>query len=302
MTQAPAHAYALPPAARRVITRPAGGVHHAIGLLALDALRDELLCYPKPGLVSLVDNGSHGDMHAGLFLRSMHALRGYFPAITAAGAEDAPFARLQTLGRTAEGDMLRATGGVNTHRGAIFCLGLLAAAAGRRLARGEGLTGRALGTTVRNRWGEAILASARATGRGPTSHGARVAQRYGQGGARAEAAAGFPHVFNVGLPALRHALQQTADYDRARVQCFFSLMAVVPDTNLLYRGGTEGLAFARHAARGFLAADGVHHPAWRSRARTVHAQFMRRRLSPGGSADLLAATLLVHHLAQGSGE
>ncbi len=302
MTQTLAQGCSNAPAPERVTALPAHDMHRVIGLLALDAMRDELRCYPKPGLVSPVDNGSHADMDADLFLRSLLALQDYFPAIAAAGAEDASFARLQALGLTAENDMLRATGGVNTHRGAIFCLGLLAAAAGRRLARGERLTARALGTTVNNQWGKAILAAARTTDRCPNSHGSRMAQRYGLGGARAEAAAGFPHVFDVGLPALRQALRQTADDERAKVQCFFSLMAVLPDTNLLYRGGPAGLAFARHAALGFLAAGGIHHPAWRARARALHAQFMRRRLSPGGSADLLAATLFVHHLAQESGE
>jgi triphosphoribosyl-dephospho-CoA synthase len=298
MTPAITRAYATPSAPAQDTAPPAPDVHSTIGHLALRALQDELLCYPKPGLVSPVDNGSHADMDADLFMRSLLALKGYFPAIAAAGADDADLAHLQALGKSAEGDMLRATQGVNTHRGAIFCLGLLAAAAGYRLTRNEGVTGGRLGRTVHAQWGRGLLANAQTHCATPLSHGRCVHQRYGLGGARAEAAAGFPHVFQIGVPALQLALQETGDNERARVQCFFSLMAVVPDTNLVYRGGLSGLAYAQEAAHGFLDAGGVSHAAWRARARVVHGQFIRRRLSPGGSADLLAATLFVHSLQQ----
>ena len=100
------------------------------------SLYDELSLYPKPGLVSLVDNGSHCDMDAGTFMRSLFALRRYFFHIAAAGAANAPFSELKRLGIAAERRMLAATGGVNTHRGAIFCIGMLCAAAGRCKALG----------------------------------------------------------------------------------------------------------------------------------------------------------------------
>src|SRR6478736_3489767 len=100
-----------------------------IGRAAIRALHTELLLYPKPGLVSAIDNGAHDDMDAGTFLRSIFALRHYFKAIASAGAAGSPFPILQHLGIEAEQRMLRATGGVNTHRGGIFCMGLLAAAA-----------------------------------------------------------------------------------------------------------------------------------------------------------------------------
>lgn len=264
----------------------------AIGRLVLRALHDELVCYPKPGLVSRVDSGSHADMDAATFVRSIFALRQYFPAIAAAGAARAPFAHLRALGLDAERRMLHATGGINTHRGAIFNLGLLAAAAGWLNARGDHETRQTLGETVQHRWGEAIARPAIAAAR--PSHGLRVAQRYGIGGARAEAAAGFPHVFGVGLPAFERSLARHGDRPRAAVQCFFSLVAQLPDTNLLYRGGADGLRYAQTAARDFLSAGGVAQPTWRVQASAIHREFVARRLSPGGSADLLAATLFVH--------
>jgi triphosphoribosyl-dephospho-CoA synthase len=262
-----------------------------IGRLALQALHDELICYPKPGLVSRVDAGSHADMNATTFLRSILALRDYFPAIAAAGVAGAPLSRLRDLGLAAERRMLRSTNGINTHRGAIFSLGFLAAAAGWQRANADGC-GTTLGETVRRRWGEAIAHSARDAV--PFSHGQRVARHYGTGGARAEAAAGFPHVFAVGLPVFEASLALHFDRERAAMQCFFSIMAQLNDTNLLHRRGIEGLRFAKGAARAFLAEGGVAHPHWRTRAGSLHREFIARGLSPGGSADLLAATLFVH--------
>ena len=109
-----------------------------------------------------------------------------------------------------------------------------------------------------------------------------------------EAAQGFPSVYEVGLPALRRgALNAPGDAEAARVEACFALIAALEDTNLLHRGGLAGLRFARRAARRFLDEGGVGRPDWRERARSVHDSFVARRLSPGGSADLLAMTLFV---------
>jgi len=102
----------------------------AIGRAATLALHDELALTPKPGLVTLVDNGSHDDMDAHTFMRSLFALRRYFVQIAEAGHEGAAFPELERCGIAAEARMLAATKGINTHRGAIFMLGLLCAAAG----------------------------------------------------------------------------------------------------------------------------------------------------------------------------
>ncbi len=263
----------------------------AIGAAALAALYTELWACPKPGLVSLADNGSHVDMDASTFLRSLSALTVYFPQVAAAGVRDAGFEALRRAGLEAEARMLRATGNVNTHRGAIFTLGLLASAAGRIFCAGGSFGGDALGRAVADLWGRDILAASQAN---PWSHGQLVARRYGASGAREEAAAGFPHVFAVGLPTLRGALAKGAGLNAAAVQAFFSLLAVVPDNNLLFRGGTRGLIYARRLARSFLARGGVYRENWQEDGRSIHRALVARRLSPGGSADLLAAAIFVH--------
>lgn len=274
----------------------AGPLAAMIGRTAVRALYAELALHPKPGLVSPLDSGSHDDMDMGTFLRSLFALRGYFRAIAAAGAAGEGFATLRDLGIAAERRMLAATGGINTHRGAVFGIGFLAAAAGWRMRRGLTLRGVALGETVADLWGAGILAAAPQI---PASHGGRAVQRYGVRGARQEAAVGFPTLLTLALPALASALTNGAGPERALVQTLFTLMAELEDTNLLHRGGPAGLAFVRGEARRFLDRGGVFQAGWRAEALALHRACIARRLSPGGSADMLAAAHFVHALQEG---
>jgi triphosphoribosyl-dephospho-CoA synthase len=146
---------------------------------------------------------------------------------------------------------------------------------------------------IAERWGEAILS-------GPVpvrSHGALAARRHGAGGARAEAASGFRSVYDIALPALQDGRKLAVDDEEAaRVQACMMLIAKVIDTNLLHRGGRDGLTFAQQSATEFLANGGVAQPGWRAAAATIHRAFVARNLSPGGCADLLAMALFVDRL------
>jgi len=260
----------------------------AIGAVAADCLVKELETWPKPGLVSHVDNGSHDDMNAATFRRSAAAIRPHLQRLADAGALGCGMGRLRIIGLEAESAMLAATSGVNTHRGAIFGLGLLCAAAG---AKAGGLVEPhlSLGDVVARLWGDSIL-------EGPVllhSHGSAARRRFRAGGARIEAATGFPSVYGIGLPALRRAAVMVEDTEAARVEACFALIASVEDTNLLHRGGLEGLRFAHEEARRFIASGGVCASGWRAQAKSIHDSFVVCRLSPGGSADLLAMTLFV---------
>ncbi|QIB32980.1 triphosphoribosyl-dephospho-CoA synthase MdcB [Ancylobacter pratisalsi] len=256
---------------------------------AIWALHTEVRLYPKAGLVSIVDTGSHEDMDADTFRRSADALTGYFGEMARAGADGADFAILRAIGMRAERRMFAATGGTNTHRGAIFSLGLLAAAAG--LCRSlPGVRDPLRICRTVERWGRPILESRT---QHDTSHGAQVRARYGAPGAREEAASGFPTVVFHTLPAFRAAYDQSGSWELAALQAFYSGMAVLDDNNLLYRAGVDGLARARALAEDFLATGGMLAPGGRERAVTLHHRFVARRLSPGGSADLLIATLFL---------
>lgn len=259
---------------------------------AVQALHDELAAYPKPGLVSPVDSGSHDDMDHALMARSAEALRQPFVELAAAGRRGRGFDEsLKPLGIAAERRMMAATGGINTHRGAIFCLGLVVAALARAEETAERFSAEAVRATLRATWGPAL--AGHATEAAADSHGGQVRRTTGRDGARREAAAGFPGIFEVALPAYLDGLARGLDANAARVHTLFELMAAVDDTTVLYRGGVDGDAFVRESARRFLAAGGCHAADWQPAAEALHRQFVARRLSAGGCADLLAATLLV---------
>jgi triphosphoribosyl-dephospho-CoA synthase len=274
------------------------GVHRIarhISLLAVRSLYHELALYPKPGLVSFRDNGAHRDMDADTFVRSLFSLRGYFVAIAEAGMRDAGFAELQQLGLAAETRMLRATRGINTHRGAIFTHGILAAAAGCAAARDIAPSDENLRAIVTTNWSRDLRAIAIASAATPT-HGQLMAARHGVTGARGEALLGFPSVFDIALPGLRNALDRGADMQHALLHALFVLLAATTDTNVLFRGGAEGLRFIQTQACEFLGRGSVFEAGWQERAESLHRQCSIQNLSPGGCADLLAAAWFVHQL------
>ncbi|MBY6279695.1 triphosphoribosyl-dephospho-CoA synthase MdcB [Stenotrophomonas maltophilia] len=267
--------------------RPAAAVDSArLGRLAVASLHAELALAPKPGLVTPFDSGSHHDMDAGTFLRSLFALRHYFTAVARLGAAGTDFDALRRCGIAAEIAMLRATAGVNTHRGAVFSLGLLvAAAAACRSRLGHAATGEQVCQEV-CRW-SAELADAPLDTNSP---GQRARARHGVQGVREQAATGYPLLRGVALPALRHALASGLPREAAMCQTLMQLIACVDDLNLLHRGGADGLRWAQRQARTFLEAGGTFAPDWRTHLRRIGDGFVARRLSPGGSADLLACS------------
>lgn len=264
-----------------------------IGRCAVAALYDELSLDPKPGLVSFVDSGSHHDMDAQTFMRSLFALRHYFAHVARLGATGAHFERLEREGIVAEARMLQATRGVNTHRGAIFSVGLLCASAGRLIALGQRLTPAGLRAALRAGWGEALDGRVQ---RHRLSNGQCAVRRFRLRGAGEEAALGFPVLFDVAVPALEQALRGGMDVRHARVQTLFHIIATLDDTNLAHRDGLCGLRFAQRAARGYLQAGGAARPDGLHHALAVHRSFVARRLSPGGAADVLAAACWVQRV------
>ena len=190
--------------------------------------------------------------------------------------------------------MLAATGGSNAHRGAIWSLGLLVAAAAQLSERNAaGIAGAAAAL--------ARLPDRFVPPRPLLSNGERARLRFGAAGARGEAQAAFPHAIRVGLPALRAARDRGAPEDCARLDALMAIMASLDDTCLLNRGGQVALQTAKLGALVVLAAGGTAAPAGIERLHQLHAELMVLWASPGGSADLLAVTLFLDRLECRSG-
>jgi triphosphoribosyl-dephospho-CoA synthase len=285
---------------RGVAGRSLGAFAERVDALAREALARELALEGKPGLVTPSARGSHDDMDHLTFAASIDALAGYFGDCARLGAAACGFAALQARGRVAEQAMFAATGGVNTHKGAVFTLGLLAAAAGRRAVEPdgalEGLAG-GLGHSIAAEWGAAILVAGAAPGADTrATHGAQLRRRYRLTGAREQAVSGFPVLFATTLPALDDALAREADDAAAGLHALVATIAVLDDTNLAHRGGLAGLRWAQREARFFVTAGSVFAPGSAAALEALGAAFAARWLSPGGSADLLAAAWFVRAL------
>lgn len=293
---------------------------------AVTALIEEAQLTPKPALVDQRGSGAHRDLDLAIMLRSAHALEPTFAALAhTARRRGEPSALLRAelaqIGRAGEQAMLHATGGSNAHRGAIWIVGLLVAGASMRggasVPGGTSLSASAStrgvsmpGATAHPNASHVCMLAAQIAcfpdrfAAPADSHGERARQRYQVGGARREAQDGFPHVIEIGLPALFAARASGVDENAARIDALLSIMASLDDTCLLHRAGLPGLHAAQHGARRVLQNGGSSTRDGHAALAALEHELLSLNASPGGAADLLAAILfldmLAHHDAGGS--
>ena len=273
--------------------------------LCREALREEVELTPKPGLVDLEDPGAHTDMCLKTFYRSIDAIAPYFEETVRAGmntcrlplSEVLP--RVRHIGVEAEQAMFTATGGINTHKGAIFSMGILCLALGRLLGLGVHPKTTRLFQAARGMC-QGILRKELEQEPATPTKGWEAYKRYGVLGVRGEAEKGFPRIRFFALPFLRLLLRLFPfRRDDCLLTILLGLMVVVQDTNILGRGGREGLRWVRLSALRVLLRGGPLTKGGRRLLTTFRKQCKVRRLSPGGSADLLALTIFIESLTSG---
>lgn len=263
-----------------------------IGILAYEALRMEARLTPKPGLVDQNNNGAHTDMNLALLLRSAETLQPFFVELAAYGVlhkTEAParmLPALRQIGLRAEEAMLEATGGVNTHKGALFGLGLLCAAVG---AWGEEAETERICAYV------AEMTKGISVREGAEKQLARMPHnlRWQMSGARGEAESGFYHARVVGLPVYFQSLQWGCSQEEAALRALLQLMARLHDTNLLRRGGARAVALVQRRAEEVLRNFSI------AEVEKFDQELITANLSPGGSADCLAITLFLSSFSRG---
>jgi triphosphoribosyl-dephospho-CoA synthase len=262
-----------------------------LATLAVHALIEEAELTPKPALVDRRGPGAHADLSLRLMRCSARALRSGFELMALASFRQIPSRTLRenlgAIGRWAERSMLLTTGGVNTHRGAIWALGLLVSAAAMGANSPDAVAYRASQLACLSDW------------RAPKqrSNGSRVIQRYKVSGARGQAQAGFPHVITIGLPILHRSRRQGSSESQARLDALLAIMASLDDTCLLHRGGFAALNTAQTGAAAVLAAGGTATVQGWELLQQLDRDLLALNASPGGSADLLAATLFLDFMA-----
>ncbi len=260
--------------------------------MAFVSMMNEVAVTPKPGLVDLSNNGAHTDMTPALFEKSAGAIKDYFGECFSQGRELAAgrvpsgsvLGAIRPRGVLAEESMLKATQGVNTHKGAIFSLGIICAA-----------WGYAGGFDI-----ERILKTAGEIA-APIAH--EEGLRGIAGGARTQAASGFAAIRDVSLPAFELAIKRGLGVNAAGVFALLGLIGGITDTNMIHRGGKTLAAKAGELVGKFfrsmkeklenpdLADKNALEDELLLKASEFDGFFIENNLSPGGSADLLMLTL-----------
>lgn len=268
---------------------------------ATRALLYEVSTTPKPGLVDRANSGSHKDMDFFTFLDSSAALSPWFRELFCIGWASAGqpvstlFSRLRFEGKLAEQAMFSATGGVNTHKGLIFSLGMLCGALGAVQSENSLPVPGEHVFQLCQELGRCALSDFETDGM-PETNGLKCFHAYQITGVRGQAAQGFPIIREIGLPNLRRWTTQGFSLNDAGAITLIALLADVTDTNMVHRGGLETARQCQVQARELL--DQINKDNFYSRLNTLDQRYIAENLSPGGCADLLAMSFMIFFLEQ----
>ena len=250
--------------------------------LAVKSLIQEVSLYPKPGLVDPVDVGSHDDMDYYTFIDSSFALipgfRKYYQ--TGQKHEGSPrelFDRIRKVGMKNEELMFLATGNINTHKGANFLYGVVISA----IAYLGSPSLEELRRVIQNMT-VGIVEEELASLKEFKTHGEKVFDQYGFTGIRGQVEDGLPLIFEVALPIIK----ENKDYPMQLKKALLELIRWNNDSNMLKRGGIEGLNYGKDLAKQEYQDIDQH-------LLLMNQQFVKRNLNPGGTADLLALTIFL---------
>lgn len=262
---------------------------------AAQAMIYEVSCFPSPGLVSPVSNGAHTDMNYYTFVDSTCALIKYFTLIAEEGFKpyscEKLFDRIREIGTDGEKDMFAKTKGVNTHKGMLFLLGIACAASGKAISEkrcfddiqgivkemSNGLVERELYSVVDN---------------GKLSYGEKLYIKYKIRGVRGEVEDGLPTVFDFALDFYDKAYD--LDTNDRLIHTLIGIMQISEDTNIIHRHSFDMLKKVQNQAKDIISAGGMRTAAGRKMVDDLCGEFIKLRVSPGGSADLLGVTVFLH--------
>lgn len=267
--------------------------------LAVRALLYEVCTTPKPGLVDRNNSGSHRDMNIFTFMDSACALYPYFEACTRIGIQTADlpapdtFLRLRPAGKKAEADMFAATKGINTHKGAVFSVGILCAALGRLPRDQWKMPDRILEECAAMTQGLTVSDFAGLTKENAVTAGQKLYLQYQITGIRGQMEAGLPAVRDAGLPVLKEGLARGLDINDAGCAALLALITADTDTNMIARSDIGTYQKTAEHIKELLEKDPYPD---RQVLEQLDREFIEKNLSPGGSADLLAICYLLYFL------
>ena len=270
-----------------------------VGQYLTQAILLEVSTHPKPGLVTRLSNGAHKDMSIFTFMMSSAVLSKAFNDLQDIGQAHRGtlaelFCKLRSYGIGAEAELLRVTKGVNTQRGILFAGGIVSAVSG--YAMNMGLSRDALLPMIKEMAAGLVAKELKNLDHAAMTAGEKLYYKYGITGIRGEVENGFPSVVNYGLPALEDAFNKGATINDALVHALISLMTVVEDSNVIWRTDYDTLLEVQRIAKNILSLGSVFTEKGRMAIAETERYFLQRRISPGGSADLLSVTITLYLL------
>lgn len=270
-----------------------------VGQYLTQAILLEVSTHPKPGLVTRLSNGAHKDMSIFTFMMSSAVLSKAFNDLQDIGQAHRGtlaelFCKLRSYGVGAEAELLRVTKGVNTQRGILFAGGIVSAVSG--YAMNMGLSRDALLPLIKEMAAGLVAKELKNLDHAAMTAGEKLYYKYGITGIRGEVENGFPSVVNYGLPALEDAFDKGATINDALVHALISLMTVVEDSNVIWRTDYDTLLEVQRIAKNIMSLGSVFTEKGRMAIAETERYFLQRRISPGGSADLLSVTITLYLL------
>ena len=277
-----------------------------ISNLAIKSILYEVAASPKPGLVDRINSGAHRDMDFFTFLNSTSVLSSYFYKCTEAGLSFKNnnyielLENIRPFGIKAEKDMFNATGGINTHKGIIFSAGIVASAAGSLYSRGRDIGLNDIIERIKEITRgiadelESIIDKENHT------YGETLFIKYGVKGIRGEVEEGFATVVKFSYPIFKKLLEDGAhQINDILVQTLLHLIQNTQDSNILGRLDMDALKLVQEQAKEAIELGGIFTEKGKEFIKEMDKTFIEKNISPGGSADLLAVTMMLYMIENG---
>lgn len=276
--------------------------------LCIKSIIYEVMVSPKPGLVDRYNSGSHSDMDVFTFIDSAISLNDYFYHCTRLGYEfngvdcTEILTSIRPIGIEAEKYMFRATNEVNTHKGLIFSLGIIAASTGflfkikNHIYFDENEISKLVMEITKGLSSELKEAH----NKEQLTYGEKLYKKYGVKGIRGEVESGFDTVLKYSLPVLERLMDENKYcINDILMNVLLNLMANTEDSNILGRQNMETLTYVKEISQKALELGGYFTSKGKGYIENMDKEFIEKNISPGGSADLLAITIMFYILKNG---
>lgn len=275
-------------------------VEEQISSIAVEAILHEAAATPKPGLVDRNNSGAHSDMDFFTFISSASVLHPFFLRMAHRGSSfnQADFSLLLTelrpIGIEAEEAMYSVTGGVNTHKGIIFSLGILVSAASYLMNKKKSCDSKEI-CSIASKMCTGIVNNELVNHNNETTTGEKLYKSEGIRGIRGEAEQGFPSVIKTGLPSLK---KSRGIWNNRLLDTLLHLMSVVEDSNIVGRKNRKTLESVQKQTSEVLNSGGAADARGMEILKQIDLNFIEQNISPGGTADLLAVTIFLYKIEE----